>query len=81
MKDLEVVFSWRASVTQVSHQRCPTNKVHAVLVIMVMMRMITMVVDLTIDYCNSQTRALVVIQQGQHVYEGVLRLNVKIIPR
>ena len=31
-------------------------------------------------YCNSQTRALVVIQQG-HVYEGVLRLNVKIIPR
>ena len=32
-------------------------------------------------YCNSQTRVLVVIQQGQHVYEGVLRLNVKIIPR
>ena len=32
-------------------------------------------------YCNSQTRALVVLQQGQHVYEGVLRLNVKIIPR
>ena len=56
MKDLEVVFSWRASVTQVSHQRCPTNKVHAVLVIMVMMRMITMVVDLTI--------AIVTLKQG-----------------